>query len=274
MRNKNKKANAIVFVVVITTVIAWMIGSISLYTYSIYFRVVDLQSQIYLSLKWESIKDKNFLNYTTDPINNLSFDETWNISNDGGTLKINRFTKLTERIDDRVVPWKTSEFFMTDFDIESSKQLNKVKKLILYYNKDNETSTWTLSLNFVRYNKILSTTFQSWKIELPVDVDTCEPNTNLELSSYSCEYTLTDFSDNIKNNEFNYMLFFSSDFGISYTIEWRDKNDELVKLPSKYLEQDFDLTSKSQNVSRKISSKINLYDKFNLNINKSLYWIN
>lgn len=271
MRNNNKKANAIVFVVVITTVIAWIIWSISLYTYSIYFRVINLQSQIYLSLKWESIKDKNFLNYITDPINNLSFDDTWNIYNDGSNLKINKFTKLTERIYDRVVPWKTSEFFMSDFDIESSKQLNKVKKLILYYNK-NETSTWTLSLNFVRYSKILPTNFRTWKIELPVDW--CTGTTTWDLANYSCKYTLTDFSDDIKNNEFNYMLFFSSNVGISYVIEWRDINDKLVKLPSKYLEQDFDLTSRSKNVSRKISYKINLYDKFNLNINKGLYWIN
>lgn len=263
---KNKKANAIVFVVVITTVIAWMIWSMSLYAYSVYFRITDLKSQIYLTLKWESIKDKNFLDYITDPINNSYFEED---NNNYNNIDIKKFWKLTNQIEDKVIPWKTQQFIMVDFDIESTKQLNKVKKLFLYYNKDNEAQTWSLSVNFIRYNKTLSNYFQSWKIELPVNG--CSVS---DLEHYSCKYVLTDFSDNIKNNEFNYILFFSSNVGINYIIQWRDIDDNLVKLPSKYLEQEFDIWSYSSKVSRKVSSKVDLYDRFNLNINKSLYWIN
>lgn len=65
----NKTWNALLIAIVITTVIAGMVGSLWLYSYSIYFRIIDIKNQIYITLESESIKNKQFIDYVTDPIN-------------------------------------------------------------------------------------------------------------------------------------------------------------------------------------------------------------
>lgn len=261
---KNTKWNIMVVVVVITSVVAWMVWSISLYTYSIFFRVLDLKSQIYLTLEGDSIKNKQIIDYLTDPINN----QYWNYEN-RDNFKLNSFSKMVDFVEDKVIPGKESYYFLTDFDIESTKNLNKVKRMVIYYWKTGES--WSLQLSFVRYNKFFSSNFQTWKIDM--EITWCTSNSNTNLSEYSCEYSLRDFSNDLKNNEYNYLLFFKSESWISYLLNWKDSSNNDVKLPSRFLNQEFNLSSKSTNVTKTIKSKVDLYEKYHLNLNKSLYWI-
>lgn len=266
----NNKWNAIIFSVVITTIMAWLIWSTALYAYSIYFRIIDLKSQIYLSLNAESIKNKQFIDYLTDPINFKNNYDT------NSTFNLKKFTRYEKTITDKTIPWELSYFFMTDLDLESSKALNKIKKISLFYNKKTESYSWSeLNLNFIRYDKNYNQNFIWWKITLKVDNNCSNYNTSWYIdSNYYCKYDLSDFSSEFKNNIYNYLFFFSSNEWLSYSIQWYDSNWNIVELPSRRLDQEFELSSDYWSVKKEVSSKIDLYDKFNININKWLYNIN
>lgn len=267
---KNITWNALVFVIIITTILTWLVWVIWAYTYSIYYRIIDMKSRIYLDLVWDSLKDKFFIDYLTDPINNYiqygDYYGKYNIN-----LNVNKIVKLVDKIEDRIIPWKLWMFFLFDFDLETKKELNKISQMMIYYKKSNESSTGSLNMTFVRYSKINPNIFDTWKVEL--SLSWCTQNTNSGLSEYKCQFLLQDFWDVFKANEYNYLLFFSSDYGVSYLIQALDAWGKTLKLPSRYLEQDFEVSSYSSKISNTVSSKIDLYDRFYLNLNKSLYFI-
>lgn len=258
---KNNTWNAVLFSIVITTVVASLIWSMALYSYSIYFRIIDIKNQVYITLESESIKNKQFIDYITDPIN-----YNWDQFKDKDNLQINKFTRYSYLIEDNALPWKQWYFFMTDIDLESSKALSKIKQLAVYYKKPDET--WDLFLNFIKYNKNYLNDFKWWKNILSGTGCTWWPYLD---AKYDCKYIITDFSDTFKNNIFSYLMFFSSDSWISYAIEWLDLNKEKVEIPSRYLEQKFELKTNFSDINKKVDSKIDLYEKFNINLNMWLY---
>ncbi len=262
----NFKWNAIIFSIIITTIIGWLVWSVTLYTYSIYYRIIDLQSQVYLALEWEVIKNKQIIDYLTDPIN---FSKSTDLFID--KIKENKITRCKEYIEDKIIPWVINSYFLIDTDIESKRYINKIKKMNIYYKKQGEYSfSWDLKINFVRYNKINTSSFLWWVLLLPIH--NCEINTNTKFD-FDCKFELTDFSDFMRGNIYNYLFFLSSNTWISYALEARDIDNNVIKIPSRYLEQDLSLYSKLWKINRQITSKVDLYDKFNLNINKSLYKI-
>lgn len=183
---------------------------------------------------------------------------------DKNNLQMNRFTRYVPLIEDTAVPGNDGYFFMTDIDLESSKVLNKVKELVIYYKKNSEQ--WDLHLNFVKYNKNSGNEIKWWTHILTWSGCSLSSHPN-----YECMYTISDFSSDFQNNIFSYLFFFSSQNWISYALEWRDIHSQIVELPSRYLEQKFELKTNTSQISKKIDSKIDLYQKFNVNINLGLY---
>lgn len=259
-----KKWNALIFIVIITTIIWWLIWSISIYTYSIFYNIDDLRSQVYLSIKSKWIKEREILDFTTNPIN-YSSDNFLKYEN----LSVNNFSQFKKQITQETKPWITSEFILADSDLETQKAINKIKKIVIYYNKTWEPTDSSLKLNMIRYNKLYNTDLQSGITYL--NFNWCEVNADTSLPEYACQYELKDFNQDFKWNIYNYLMFISSDNWLSYTLKWRDELNSEVSMPSRYLEYDLDIASKWWNVKLHNNAKVDLYQKFNLNINKSLY---
>lgn len=256
--------NTIIVTVIITAIIWGFVGSIIAYTYSFYYRVIDIQSQMYLSIEAENINDKQFIDYLTDPINFRFIN--WITPNEN--ILSYQFKRFDTLIEETITPWKSSPYLMIWYDLETTFSINRVKKIMIYYKKSWEENTWNIKLNFIRYSKNYAWNFQGGIIQLPLDSAQCLPSVKL---SYSCEYKLEDFWWSLKWNIYDYLLFFSSNNGISFAMEGLDENDIVVNLPLRYIHQNLSYSSKWWKINKKLSRKIDLHNRFNVNINRSLY---
>lgn len=268
---KNNSWTVIVFSIVITTVLWALLSSVWAFIYWLYIQVIDFKDQMYLSLKSESFLEKQLVDYVNDPLTySLRLSEYGEKSN----FEFNNNSRYVNEFTDLITPMKQSFFMMTSFDNESSYLLNKIKKNIVYFNKQWEY--WNLTINLLKYNEDFPSDMQTWNIVLYYDdssycsdIPSFWPN-----NEYKCSYEIMDFNYSFNNNSYDYFIFFNSDDLVTYSILAYDSNNQQVKLPSRYLDMDFNTHTSTKSLSKNTNKKLDLYSKYKLNINNSLYKLN
>jgi len=268
MKVKNNTWTVIVFSIIAVTILSALLASVWVFIYWLYKQVFDLKDQMYLSVRADSFNNKQLIEYINDPI-------SYNIKEKKYTTKANfeisNNSRYVEIFEDFVVPWVKSLYMMTSFDNESPSSLNKIKKIIVYFNKLWES--WDLNLNLIKYNEDFISDMKTGKIELLYsDATICStvPSYWPE-SKYKCKYEIKDFNYDFENNVNDYVFFMNSKDIVSYAIEWYDKTWSKVNVPSRYLNLDFNSFTSDKDIIKNTNTKLDIYQKYNLNINISLY---
>jgi len=264
----NKKWTIIVFSMVITAILTSLLASIGAFIYTLYIQVFEFKDQIYLSVRSKSFLNKQMSDYINDPLlYSLNLDSYWDKSN----FNFINNSRYVDSYSDVVIPGSNSIYLMTSFDNESPYLLNKIKSIVVYFNKENES--WDLKIGLLKYNEDFSLDLQTWNILVKYsDSDYCSDTpTYWDKSEYKCRYYINDFDDFLNNNVYDYLLFFSSDKLISYSLSWLDINWDKVNIPSRYLHMVFQTYSLNNSIFNNIDKKLDLYSKYKLNINNYLY---
>jgi hypothetical protein len=185
---------------------------------------------------------------------------------------INNSTRYVEDYSDVITPWYESTFMLTSFDNESPALLNKITSLKIFFNKWNQKSD--ISIGFIRYNEDTINDLKSWNLKIPYASSYCSDTNTLWIrSEYRCMYEINDFWSKMKNNMNDYLIFLNSQQFLSFSVEWFDQNGTRVQIPSRYLNLDFNTSTKKQTITKKTKKQIDIYSKYRLNFNNPLYYL-
>ena len=267
-RGLNKSGNVIVLSVFISIVLVSIVLNAWLFIYNLYGQIIDLKDQMQISIHADSFANKKLIDYINNPLMFILKDSA-SLSQQGFT--INNSTRYVNYFTDEIVPWHESAFMLTSFDNESLASLNKIVSLKIFYNKWNQKSD--ISIGFIRYNEDTMNDLRSGNQKIPYDSPYCsDSNTLWAKNEYKCMYEINDFWGKMKNNINDYLLFLNSKQFLSFSLEWFDENGKQIQIPSRYLNLDFNTSTKKQTVTKKTQKQIDIYAKYKLNFNSSLYY--
>ncbi len=239
-----------------------------LFIYNLYGQIIDLKDQMQISIQADSFANKKLNDYMNNPLMFVLKDST-SLFQQGFT--INNSTRYVNYFTDEVVPWHESTFMLTSFDNESLASLNKIASLKIFFNKWNQKSD--VSIGFIRYNEDTMNDLRSGNQKIPYDSPYCsDSNTLWPKNEYKCMYEINDFWGGMKNSINDYLLFLNSKNFLSFSLEWFDESGKQIQIPSRYLNLDFNTSTKKQTISKKTQKQIDIYGKYKLNFNNPLYY--